>query len=95
MRADVSKINPNPFTTRPEIEGTFVITGAGMAGSVSATLEVTIPDVEVSGDVSVRVNSGTIDAVVGAVKGAKRTAPDRHLLPPESDGFYVATLTRS
>ena len=23
MRADVSKINPNPFTTRPEIEGTF------------------------------------------------------------------------
>jgi gamma-glutamyltranspeptidase/glutathione hydrolase len=23
MRTDVSKINPNPFTTRPEIEGTF------------------------------------------------------------------------
>src|SRR5512135_1378778 len=23
MRAGVSKINPNPFTTRPEIEGTF------------------------------------------------------------------------
>ncbi len=23
MKADVSKINPNPFTTRPEIEGTF------------------------------------------------------------------------
>ena len=23
MRAEVSKINPNPFTTRPEIEGTF------------------------------------------------------------------------
>lgn len=23
MRASVSKINPNPFTTRPEIEDTF------------------------------------------------------------------------
>ena len=23
MRRDVSKVNPNPFTTRPEIEGTF------------------------------------------------------------------------
>src|SRR5689334_14824852 len=25
MKADVSKINPNPFTTRPEIEGTFAV----------------------------------------------------------------------
>ncbi len=39
MRADVSKINPNPFTTRPEIEGTFgvvtsthwIATAVGMA----------------------------------------------------------------
>ena len=23
MRAGVSKINPNPFTTRPELDGTF------------------------------------------------------------------------
>src|SRR3974390_1181832 len=38
MRAGVSKINPNPFTTRPEIEGTFgvgasthwIATGFGM-----------------------------------------------------------------
>jgi gamma-glutamyltranspeptidase/glutathione hydrolase len=39
MRADASKINPNPFTTRPEIEGTFgvvatthwIATAVGMA----------------------------------------------------------------
>src|SRR3974390_1823295 len=39
MRAGVSKINPNPFTTRPEIEGTFgvvasthwIATAVGMA----------------------------------------------------------------
>jgi gamma-glutamyltranspeptidase/glutathione hydrolase len=39
MKADVSKINPNPFTTRPEIEGTFgvvasthwIATAVGMA----------------------------------------------------------------
>jgi gamma-glutamyltranspeptidase/glutathione hydrolase len=39
MKTDVSKINPNPFTTRPEIEGTFgvvtsthwIATGVGMA----------------------------------------------------------------
>lgn len=23
MKANISKVNPNPFTTRPEIEGTF------------------------------------------------------------------------
>jgi len=28
MRAGVSKINPNPFTTRPEIEGTFGVVAA-------------------------------------------------------------------
>src|SRR6266851_9995051 len=39
MKTDVSKINPNPFTTRPEIEGTFgvvasthwIATAVGMA----------------------------------------------------------------
>ena len=39
MRADVSRINPNPFTTRPEIDGTFgvvtsthwIATAVGMA----------------------------------------------------------------
>jgi len=39
MRAGVSRINPNPFTTRPEIEGTFgvvtsthwIATAVGMA----------------------------------------------------------------
>src|SRR4029079_19818546 len=39
MKIDVSKINPNPFTTRPEIEGTFgvvasthwIATAVGMA----------------------------------------------------------------
>ena len=39
MRAGVSKINPNPFTTRPEIDGTFgvvasthwIATAVGMA----------------------------------------------------------------
>ncbi|HMJ29259.1 MAG TPA: gamma-glutamyltransferase, partial [Xanthobacteraceae bacterium] len=39
MRAGVSRINPNPFTTRPEIEGTFgvvatthwIATAIGMA----------------------------------------------------------------
>jgi gamma-glutamyltranspeptidase / glutathione hydrolase len=39
MRANISKINPNPFTTRPEIEGTFgavasthwIATAVGMA----------------------------------------------------------------
>ena len=39
MKSNVSKINPNPFTTRPEIEGTFgvvasthwIATAVGMA----------------------------------------------------------------
>jgi gamma-glutamyltranspeptidase/glutathione hydrolase len=39
MKIGVSKINPNPFTTRPEIEGTFgvvasthwIATAVGMA----------------------------------------------------------------
>src|ERR1700738_4510137 len=42
MRAGVSRINPNPFTTRPEIEGTFgvVATTHWIATAVGrATLE--------------------------------------------------------
>jgi len=39
MKANISKVNPNPFTTRPEIEGTFgvvtsthwIATAVGMA----------------------------------------------------------------
>lgn len=37
-------------------------------------------------------NEGVVDAVVAAGR-AVRTAPDRHLMPPASDGFFLAELT--
>ena len=36
-------------------------------------------------------NEGVVDAIVKA-GGATRVADDRHLLPPLSDGFFVARL---
>ncbi|MDP2339904.1 MAG: RsmB/NOP family class I SAM-dependent RNA methyltransferase [Deltaproteobacteria bacterium] len=38
-------------------------------------------------------NEDVVDSVVGGA--IKRAAPDRHLLPPECDGFFIARLTRS
>ncbi|MEU1973056.1 VCBS repeat-containing protein, partial [Microbacterium sp. NPDC019599] len=54
----------SPLVTVTEIDGVFELTPTGMAGSVSATLEVTVPGLAVSGDVAVQINSGTADVVL-------------------------------
>ena len=38
-------------------------------------------------------NEDVVDSVIGA--GVTRASPDRHLLPPECDGFFIARLVRS
>ncbi|MGL4256040.1 MAG: hypothetical protein ACRCSL_06855, partial [Microbacterium sp.] len=54
----------SPLVSVTEIEGVFRLTATGMAGSVSATLAVTVPGLAVDGDVAVQINSGTAPVVL-------------------------------